>query len=321
MIEQTLKLAVENIFSVPILMFMLGIISHLAKHEVRLPAEAFKIISMYLLFAIGLKGGFALQELDLAVFMVKIMATVGVCMVIPLTVYASAHYVFRFGTMDSACFAAHYGSVSAVTFIAVTKIIERAGLPVEPGFPVILTLMEVIGIIVGLSMLPATSSRSFLKMGTNVLTSESVLLLMGGVLVGGLCSHESYEASKPLFHNLFYPLLGFFLLDMGVTTAQKLHHLKKEGFKVIALGILMPLVNAIIGLCIAKIANFSMPSAIIFATLCASGSYIAAPATTRQSCPKANHGLYITASLAVTFPFNLTIGIPLYFAIASYIFT
>ncbi|USO01440.1 MAG: sodium-dependent bicarbonate transport family permease [Alphaproteobacteria bacterium] len=319
MIAQTLSLAGDNLLSVPILMFILGVISHLAKHDVRIPAETYKFISMYLLLAIGMKGGYALQGIDCLIFLVKILSTIGVCLIIPVTVYGYARYLLGFNAIDSSCFAAHYGSVSAVTFIAVTKVIEGAGLPIDPGFPVILTLMEIIGIIVGLSLLPGSQKQSFVHMGINVLTSQSVLLLMGGVIVGALCSPQSYEASKPLFQDLFYPMLGFFLLDMGVTTAQKIHHLRHKGVNVFILGITTPLINATLGLLVAKFAGFSFTSAVIFATMCSSGSYIAAPATTRQSCPQANHGLYITASLAITFPFNITVGIPLYFCLAHYI--
>lgn len=309
----TLSLLRDNLLSVPVLMYALGFLSNLLKHDLRLPNEVYRGISMYLLFAIGLKGGVALQSLDALAFLSPILATLCAGVIIPAFVYFICRKLLSLQRMDAGALAAHYGSVSAVTFIAAVKLLEAQKLPYMPGFPVILTLMEVTGIVVGLAFAQRQPDWKMHRVFFHVFSSQSILLLIGGMLVGALASADSLQHTHLLFHELFYGLLGFFLLDMGVATAQKLSHFHVIGAKLASLAIFAPIVQGCLGVLMGKLFGFNVGSTAIFATLCASASYIAAPAAVRQALPEANSAYYLTCSMAITFPFNLTFGIPLYF--------
>lgn len=311
--NQCTQLLQTNLFSVPFLMYVLGFISSVFRHELRLPGEVYKGISLYLLFAIGLKGGVAAQESGLLSIFSLASAAVIASMVIPCWVYACAKFVIGVSRNDAGALAAHYGSVSAVTYIAVVKLLEAKGFQVIGGLPIVLTIMEVIGILAGLALASRNRDLRPIQIFWNVLSSQSILALLGGLFVGTLATTESLAASRILFQELFYGVLGFFLLDMGVSTGQKLSYFKQLGTKLISFAIFVPIVNSLIGIGFCRIMDFDVATTTIFATLCASASYIAAPAAVRSSLPDANPGYYLTCAMAITFPFNLALGIPLYF--------
>lgn len=314
-----INLLQANLLSVPFLMFILGFLSHIFKHEIRIPGEVYKGISMYLLFTIGFKGGIALQQSVPSTFLSLSFASLSAGIIIPLWIYIICRLVIGLSRNDSGAMAAHYGSVSAVTYITAVKLLETKGCVTNGSFPIILTIMEVTGILTGLSLASRDKGLSPLAILWQVTTSQSILLLLGGLFVGALAHHESIQATTPLFNDLFYSILGFFLLDMGVAAAQRLSHFQQLGIRLVLFAIVAPISNGLIGLCLAKFLAFDICTSTIFATLCASASYIAAPAAVRHTLPHANPGYYLTCSMAITFPFNLALGIPLYYYLSCHI--
>lgn len=312
-LNQCSNMVQANLLSLPFLMYVLGFISTLLRHELRLPGDIYKGISLYLLFAIGLKGGVAIQSTGLSTIFPLTCAAMVAGILIPIWIYSCSKFILRLGRNDSGALAAHYGSVSAVTYIAVVKLLEAKGFVATGGFPIVLTIMEVAGILMGLALASRNKDMHPSEVFWNVLSSQSILALLGGLFVGALATFESLLASRILFQDLFYGILGFFLLDMGVSTGQKLNYFRQIGLKLISFAIFAPIMNSLLGIFIAKLLGFDVVTTTIFATLCASASYIAAPAAVRSTLPDANPGYYLTCAMAVTFPFNLAIGIPLYF--------
>jgi hypothetical protein len=312
-----------NLLSPITLAFALGMLARTLKSEFALPKPIYEGLGIYLLFALGLKGGVELAHASLGVILIPAVATLALGCVRPLTSYAVLRKVGRLGTSDSAGIAAHYGSVSAVTFIAALTFTEGMGNPAEGFMPTLLAVLETPGINIALAIgtlkLAQQSTRSAPRREVmhEILTGNTMVLLVGGLLVGYFMAPEGWEEVAPVFEDLFKGALVLFLLEMGVVAGERLQDLKKVGPFLLVFGIVMALLHGALGVAVGTWAGLSVGGAAVLGAMSASASYIAAPPAARITLPDANPTLSITASLAITFPFNLTLGIPLYYDLAT----
>lgn len=321
-LTSSLAQAGTNLVSVPVLAFLLGLISVALKADLRLPDAVYQAISIYLLFAIGLKGGVALRAADPA----EVLAPIGVALIlgtlIPFIVFAVLKYVTKLNPVDRGAMAAHYGSTSLVTFTAAIVFLESLDIAFEGFMPTLLTVLEIPGIIVGLLLAGRYLSRG--ESGSQqegwireIIFGKSILLLGGGLIVGFLTGAEGYIRVEPFFGSLFTGVLALFLLELGVLAGRRIGSVREAGIGLIAFAIIFPLFAGTLGIIGGYIAGLSVGGAMILGVLCASASYIAAPAAVRLALPTANPGITLTASLGITFPFNLILGIPIYLFIAQ----
>ena len=327
-----------NLCSPLSLAFVLGIVARLLRSELSLPRELYASLSIYLLLALGLKGGVELSHSRIDVIAWPAMVTVLLGCITPVSSYLVLRKLGRFGIADAAGIAAHYGSVSAVTFIAAQQFTQAVGFPSEGFMPTLLTLLESPGIHIALAIgaiqsARAAAARSALdsKDETNkgsavrplsevlheVLTARSMILLVGGLIVGWIMGEPGYKPVKPFFEDLFKGALTLFLLEMGLAAGARLGDLRKAGVFLVAFGVTMPLVHGTLGVFLGHWAGLSVGGATVLGTMAASASYIAAPPAVRMTLPDANPTLYLTAALAITFPFNIVFGIPIYFQFAK----
>ncbi len=303
-----------------VLFFLLGLGARLARSDLRLPEPVYETLSIYLLLAIGLKGGAELARQSAGEIVPMALTAIALSAVIPLILYPALRRCCRLARADAASIAAHYGSVSVVTFAVAQSTIARSGLQAEPQLAVLVALMEAPGIIVGIALAKLDDIRNVRwgKLAHETLFGKAVYLLLGGIAIGALIGPEGLEPMKPLFGDLFKGVLALFLLEMGLVAGSRLPDLRRAGLALVAFGIIAPLFLAAIGLAAGLALGLSTGGIAIFATLCASASYIAAPTAMRIAVPEANPALSIGVALAVTFPFNVTIGIPLYLATARW---
>lgn len=309
-----------NFTSPIVLAFVLGIVSKLVKSDLEFPRPIYQALSIYLLLAIGLKGGVELSTTPFSEFVWPASSTLFLGILTPLTAYAALRYLGKLDIDNSAGIAAHYGSVSAVTFIAAISYVETLGYSPEGFMPTLVALLEVPGIIVAL-MIPQLSkseSGSIKKAFHEVVTGSSIILLLGGLVIGYIAGPMKFESVNPFFVNGFQGALVLFLLELGMITARRLQDLKKVGFFLLGFGIIIPIIHGTLAVVIGLWAGLSIAGASVFAAMVSSGSYIAAPAAVRIALPKASPTLYLTASLGITFPFNIALGIPLYYVIAAW---
>jgi len=310
-----------NFTSPIVLAFVLGIVAKLIKSDLEFPRPIYQGLSIYLLLAIGLKGGVELSTTPFAEFVWPATSTLFLGILTPLTAYAVLRYMGKIDIDNSAGIAAHYGSVSAVTFIAAISYAETLGDTPEGFMPTLVALLEVPGIIVAL-MIPQLSkseSGSIKKAFHEVITGSSIVLLLGGLVVGYIAGPLKFEPVKPFFVNGFQGALVLFLLELGMITARRLQDLRKVGFFLFGFGIIVPIIHGFLAVVIGLWSGLSVAGASVFAAMVSSGSYIAAPAAVRIALPKASPTLYLTASLGITFPFNIAFGIPLYYIIATWL--
>lgn len=318
----TLQLAAANLLSPMILCFVLGAVAAFVRSDLRLPEPVFTALAIYLMLAIGLKGGADLATVSAAAMALPIVAALFLCLVIPLWCHFALRRLARLDRRDAAAIAAHYGSVSAVTFLAVLGYLDAVGMAYEPSVTALLALMETPAIVVALLLAGRgrTGGEAIGSVLGRILASKSIVLLFGGLVIGMIVGREGLAPVKPLFGDLFRGLLCLFLLDLGRQAMERASGWRENGPTIALFAIVAPVVNAGLGLTAAWLAGMSQGGAIVLATLAASASYIVAPAAIRMALPEANPGLYLTASLALTFPFNLIVGIPLYAAMASAIY-
>jgi uncharacterized protein len=317
----TLELVRINLLSPIVLAFALGIIATLVRSDLRFPEELYAGLSIYLLLAIGLKGGAALAQTPLADFWAPALVTFGLGVAVPVWSYLILRRIGRFSVADAAAIAAHYGSVSVVTFIASLSFLDVVRAPAEGFMPTLVAILEVPAIVVAL-LIARMSVGGRGSWGTvlhEVIAGRSVLLLLGGVTIGFFSTPTGLANVAPLFVDLFQGALALFLLEMGMVAARRFRDLSKVGVFLVAFGILMPVAHGALGVWLGAVSGLSLGGSTVLGVLAASASYIAAPAAVRIALPEANPSFYLTSSLAITFPFNLTIGIPLYFAIATWI--
>jgi hypothetical protein len=311
-----------NLLSPMALAFVLGIVATLVRSDLHFPEALYTALSIYLLLAIGLKGGAELSVTPLAQLWAPLLAALLLGVGIPIWCYAILRALGRFGVADAAAIAAHYGSVSAVTFGASLTFLESVRMPYEGFVPTLVAVMEIPGIIVALviARLRLGQVGSWRSVLHEVLAGRSILLLFGGLVIGAAAGKKGVAQVAPLFVDPFKGALTFFLLEMGMVAARQFRDVARAGKFLIGFGIVMPVLHGILGIWLGSLAGLSPGGSMVLGVLAASASYIAAPAAVRIALPQANPGYYLTASLVITFPFNLTLGLPIYFAITRAIF-
>jgi hypothetical protein len=316
------NLLIENLTNPALLFFVLGIIAVYLKSDLEIPENSSKFISIYLLFAIGFKGG---QELSHEVFTDEIIWSmlfgIGISAIIPL--YTFFILKRKLNIFDSGAIAAAYGSVSAVTFVTAVSYLEAHQLTLHGHMVAIMALMESPAIIVGLLLISIfndsekkrINQKNILK---HSLTNGSVLLILGSLIIGYLADAKQAEGIKPFTNDLFKGFLAIFLLDMGISSGKKLKSFFNYGWFPLVFAIVIPLINGCLFAILSSLITDEVTNRFIFAVLAASASYIAVPATMKITVPKANPGLYLPMALAVTFPVNITIGMPIYLSVIYY---
>lgn len=319
--------ALEASFLSPmVLAFLLGVFAAVVKSDLKFPDGMYIGLTIYLLFAIGLKGGHKLAAAGLGEVIGPLLLALVFCIAIPVWSYFILRSLGRFSSEDAAALGAHYGCVSAVTFSSALVFLESAGVFYEGFMPALLAVMEVPAIIVALFIVRkkiAESEDEDSSMGAvmhELLTGKSTILLLGGLMIGALITDKGYNSITPLFDVPFAGALTLFLLDAGIVAGRRINDIIKAGWFLPAFAIVMPVIHAMLALLASQAVGLSLGGAVVFATLAASASYIAAPAAMRIALPAANPGYYLTASLAITFPFNVIAGIPFYHYVAEVIY-
>ena len=324
------SLILSNILNPPVLFFFIGMTAVWLKSDLDIPQPLPKLFSLYLLFAIGFKGGHEIHESGVSgEIAVTLLVAILLAAIVPI--YSFFILKIKLDAYNAAAIAAAYGSISAVTFVTATSFLEQQTPPIAYGGHMVaaLALMESPAIIIGLILVRLfTSSEgngaekteggfSWSEVLREAFLNGSVFLLLGSLLVGIVTSEKGWERLEVFTGEMFYGILTFFLLDMGIVAAKRIADLKKSGSFVIGFSILMPIFNALLGIFLANLIGLTPGNALLFAVLCASASYIAVPAAMRMTVPEANPSLYISMALALTFPFNIIIGIPIYLQIIN----
>lgn len=312
----------QNLLAPPILFFALGVLAGIIKSDLEVPESISRYLSLYLMMAIGFKGGVGVASISEITSETIYTALSGVIIGAfqPFLGYALLKWFTRVDTPTAAAIAAHYGSVSVVTFATAAAFLEANSIIYAGYIIAVLALMEVPAIISGLFIahheIPEVrnSSGGNRKIGKDILTNGSVLLLLGAFIIGSITGQSGMDKMSGFLHEPFQGILCFFLLDMGLLVARNLQHLKSFSWPLVAFGIYMPLIGAVIGMGFSMIIGIDVGTSLLFVTLCASASYIAVPAAMRVALPEARAAIYVPMSLAITFPFNIAIGIPVYFA-------
>jgi len=314
-----MDLLIQNLVSPVVLSFVLGILARLLRSDLEIPSAIYQGMSIYLLFAIGLKGGVAISETPIGELIGPMLLTLLLGVLTPLSAFALLRSLGGLGRIDAAATAAHYGSVSAVTFIAALEAVKLAGIASNGYLPALLAMLEVPGIIVGL-LLARQSRAGGLKSALHeVATGKSIFLMVGGLAIGALCGASKVESVEPFFIAPFKGVLCLFLLELGMVAAGRLRDLRDAGARLVVLGCVLPLVHGTIATAAGLVVGMAPGGAAVFGAMVGSASYIAAPAAVRIALPAASPGIYLTLSLGVTFPFNLGIGIPLFLKLAEFL--
>ncbi len=316
-----LSLAADNLISPIILSFVLGVIAAFARSDLTIPEAVAKGMSIYLLFAIGFKGGagVAAHGVD-ATLILSLVAGLVLSFGLPLIAFQLLRVMTGFSDIDRAAVAAHYGSISIVTFVAATSVLNGRGIDSEGYMVAVAAIMEAPAIMSALWLLSRGGGKAQADgaLYREILTNGSIVLLVGAFLIGAITGEEGLETISAFIIAPFQGVLCLFLLDMGLVAGRGLRESRGVlGGGAIAFGLIMPPIGAACGLVIAMLIGLSAGGAALLMTLAASASYIAVPAAMRVALPEANPSVYLTLSLGVTFPFNLTVGIPLYAALAT----
>ena len=332
-----LELLQSNLLSPVVLCFLLGVLAAVVKSDLELPDAFVTALSIYLLLAIGLKGGVELSKASMAELIGPVLATLLAGMAVPIWSYAIVRWLGRFDVENAAAMAAHYGSCSVVTFITAVAYLQSQKVPVEGFLPALVAILEVPAIVVALLIARLGQRRRAARAiaenrdaeelvrpaGTlgqaihEVLAGRSVLLLIGGLLIGYAAGERQFDPVRLLFADAFRGILCLFLLELGIKAASHFRDLRRVGPFLVVFALAMPVFNGAVGVMLGDACGLSLGGATAFGVLVASASYIAAPAAVRIALPRASPAYYLTASLAITFPFNLALGIPLYYLIAQ----
>lgn len=310
---------ISNLTNPVLLFFVLGIIATLVKSDLKIPESSSKFISLYLLFAIGFKGG---QELSHSEFNAEvsysILFAIGLSVMVPLYTF----YILKrkIGTPNAGAIAAAYGSVSAVTFVTAVSFLENQGIAFGGHMVAIMAIMESPAIIVGVILIMMNDSTKKEKKSVGSIlkhsfTGGSVLMLIGSLVIGLIADASQARGIEPFTTDIFKGFLSLFLLEMGMVTASKIKGFKKYGMFLFFFGIVIPLFNGMVVAFVSGFITESEGNRLLFAILAAGASYIAVPATMKLAEPRADPGIYIPMALGITFPFNITIGMPIYYAV------
>lgn len=316
-----LGLLLDNLTNPALLFFFLGILAVQLKSDLEIPKNSSKFISLYLLLSIGFKGG---QELSHSNLTIEIAwgLLFGIFLAVAVPIYTYFILRQKFSVSDSGAIAASYGSVSAVTFVTAISFLEMKQIAFGGHMVAVMALMEAPSIIVSVLLMAYFNQER--ENGFNIshvvkhsITNGSVLLILGSLLIGFLASDQQAEGIKPFTTDIFKGFLAVFLLDMGITSGQKLAELVKKGWFALGFAIIVPLING----CVVAISSSAFSNdhgdRFLFAILAASASYIAVPAAMQLAAPKANPSLYLPMALAITFPLNITLGMPLYLGLVE----
>jgi hypothetical protein len=327
-----LKAIEANLLSPAVLFFALGILAAVCKSDLKFPDAMYVALTIFLLTAIGFKGGVSLSAAGLGAVWLPGLAVILLGGLIPLWTYPILRFVGKFSAVDAASIAGHYGSVSAVTFIAATNFLKEVNQPYEEYSAAFLAVMEspaiIVGILLGKMALkgqasdagPVARGGGFGAVLHEAVFGRSVFLLVGGLLVGFLCGKRGMESVSGFFVTPFQGILALFLLELGTVAGRRLGDLRKVGAFLVGFGVVMPVVHGVLGVIVGQLCGLSLGGAVLLGVLASSASYIAAPAAMRLSLPDANPTFSLTGALVITFPFNVTLGIPLYFAVAQWWF-
>ena len=317
-----LQLLLDNLSNPALLFFFLGIMAVQFKSDLEIPESSSRFLSLYLLLSIGFKGG---QELSHSSFNWEIIWALafGLIMSLVVPLYSFSILNKKFSTANAAAIAASYGSVSAVTFVTAISFLEMKQIDFGGHMVAVMALMEAPAIIMGVLLYSyfeksQTRDISCLKMIRHSLSNGSVLLIIGSLLIGYLANEQQAEGIKPFTTDIFKGFLAVFLLDMGISSGRKLSAFINSGKFATVFAILVPIFNGILVAFISAFLTESAGNRLLFAVLAASASYIAVPAAMRIAIPKANPSLYLPMALAITFPFNITLGLPLYMSIIQW---
>lgn len=321
---------IDTLTSPVILFFILGFLAAVIRSDLAIPEAFAKAMSIYLMAAIGLKGGVEVASTGFSVDLAA-AAVAGILLgfTLPILAFFLLRSFAKLGAIDAGAVAAHYGSVSVVTFVTAIELLTATGLRPD-GFMVgVMALMEIPAIITGLLLARAYSKRLKESEGTDsdggsnlmheVLTNGSVILLLGAFIIGFIAGAEGFAPIEPLFAVGFKGVLCLFLLDMGLIAARRLLETRKITIPLATLAIVLPIINGTIGTVVGTLVGLDPGSAAILGVLCASASYIAVPAAMRLALPQADPGIYLAMSLGITFPFNILFGISLFAAIAKFL--
>lgn len=304
-----------------VLFFLLGLIAGLARSDLKIPPMIYEGLSIYLLLAIGLMGGVKLAEHATAGIVVDGFIVVLVSAIIPLVAFPVLYYLGKLGRADSASIAAHYGSVSVVTFSIGVSFLMQEGVSYEGFMIVFLVLLEMPALMIGVILARyGVGQVRWSLLLHEVLFGKSIFLLLGGLIIGYIAGPEGIKPLDFVFFDLFKGALAFFLLEMGLVAAGRIQSIRQYGLFIIGFAIVMPMFAAVLGALTGWALGLSVGGTFLLAVLYASSSYIAAPAAMRIAVPEANPGLSISASLGVTFPFNIFAGIPLYYWITTMLY-
>jgi hypothetical protein len=318
-----LNLLFDNLTNPALLFFLLGIIAVKLKSDLEIPPNSSKFISLYLLFSIGFKGG---QELAHSHFKLELVWSILFGIIIALVIPIYTYFILRrkFNVYDSGAIAAAYGSVSAVTFVTAASFLEIQHMSFSGHMVAVMALMEAPAIIVGVILIRLfdtkkeinTSIASILR---HSFTNGSVLLILGSLIIGLLASDEQAMGIKPFTNDLFKGFLAIFLLDMGIVSGKKISDFLKSGWFAVLFALITPLVNGCLVAIISQFITDDIGNRFMLSVLAASASYIAVPAAMKIAVPKANPGLFLPMALAITFPLNITLGMPIYLSLIQLI--
>jgi hypothetical protein len=310
-----------------VLAFALGMIAARLRSDLKFPDSLYTSLTIYLMVAIGIKGGYKLSITPFSEVIFPVLTAIALSCIIPVWTYWIMRRGGKFDRYNAAALAAHYGSVSAVTFSAALAFHDSIHVTYEGFMPSLLAIMEVPAILIAIGLTRITrqeenfsSAVPIKEVVRELLVGKGSILLIGFLIIGFLTGHSGWDQVSPLFDVPFKGVLTLFLLEAGLVAGKKLSDLKRGGAFLVFFGIVFPILHACLGIALGKLAGLSEGGATILGVLAASASYIAAPAACRVALPEANPSYYLTAALAITFPFNITVGIPLYHQLADLIF-
>lgn len=314
-------LLINNLTNPALLFFFLGLLSVQLKSDLEIPENSSKFISLYLLFSIGFNGG---QELSHSPFDAELLWSLlfGVALALVVPVYAFFILKKRMGVPNAGAIAAAYGSISAVTFVTAVSFLEIQEISFSGYMVAVMALMEAPSIIIGVLLMDMfgkgkTSSMPFGRILRHSVTNGSVVIILGSLIIGALATKSQAEGIKPFTTDIFKGFLAVFLLDMGITSGRKIKTLFEQGWFPILFAVIVPLINGSLVAVISSVITNNPGNQFMFSILAASASYIAVPAAMKMAAPGANPGLYVPMSLAITFPFNITFGMPVYLMIIN----
>lgn len=299
--------------------FILGALSVFSGAKIKFPKGLYESISMFLMIAIGLKGGIALQSHASFELVIQSFIVISMGVALPFIAYPILRYFGKIDRVNAASVAAHYGSVSVGTYAVAVAVLEAAEIPYEAYFPLFVVLLEIPAILVGIALAKGLfSGKSEFKLDKEIFVNQSIFLMVGGLFIG-MFGGQSVDKIMPLFKTLFPGFLALFLLEMGMVAAARIKEFKNDSAFLAGFAILMPLIGGAAGILVASVLDLSAGGMTLMATLGASASYIAVPAAMRTCLPEANPALSISASLGVTFPFNVVVGVPVFVAVSQWL--